>query len=312
MTTTSPIRKDYTEGTNIIKLYSVKEQNSEQTQKRPNNKKKGKKSEVYPFKTIEDIKKMLNCYIENEEWLHYLYFVLGLNLARRVNDMLSLCWYNFFNPANGEFRDDILEITEDKTDKLANPRINSACHAAINLYIEKTGCNPAAENYSLPVFLQLSGNYKGRVMSDDGVLRALKKYANKVGISYNIGTHSLRKTFGAMTRMLHPYDYDSMELLQTIYNHSDTKTTGRYIGLTKQKVDSYYDDMGSFFDNYVTGNQEFVQGNIAPIISLETNDLRDVIKAAYEAGRKNATESDAMIHIGAINDIISFAEELKK
>lgn len=309
MTTALPIKRDYTESTKIIRLFSS---NKEQTSKKPNNKKKGKKSEVYPFKTVEDIKKMLDCYIENEEWLHYLYFVLGLNLARRVNDMLSLRWFNFFNPANGEFRDDILEIAEDKTDKLANPRINSACKAAIKLYIEKTGCNPALENYSLPVFLQLSGNYKGRVMSDDGVLRALKKYAAKVGISYNVGTHSLRKTFGAMTRMLHPYDYDSMELLRTIYNHSDTKTTGRYIGLTKQKVDSYYDDMGNFFDNYVTGNQEFEQGSIAPIISLESNDLRDVIKAAYEAGQKNANTNESSVHIDAINEIITLAEELKK
>ena len=275
------------------------------------NKKRGQKSEVYPFE-VEDMKKLTEYFKEHDMWLYYLMFVLSNNMARRIGDMLSLRWINFYNPMTKNFRQDILEICEDKTDKLANPRINTACKNAINLYIEKTDCNVSENNYNEYVFKQLSGNYAGRVLSDSGYLKTLKRAAKEVGIEYNVGTHSSRKTFGMLARMLHPGDYDSMELLQSIYNHNDTKTTRHYIGLTKKKVDAYYDDMGNFFDDYVVGGKEYKAVAEKPIVSLDTNDLRDIIRAAYEAGRNNADNQDAMVHVDAINDILTMIDNFAK
>ena len=140
----------------------------------------------------------------------------------------------------------------------------------------------------------------------------IKKAATACGITYNVATHSPRKTFGMMNRMLHPGDYDSMEILQTIYNHSDAKTTKHYIGLTKQKIDAYYNDMGTFFDDYITGDKEFTTVSSTPIISIDANDLRDVLKAAYEAGKTNANERDPMIHVDAITSLIAMVEQLMK
>ena len=275
------------------------------------NKVKGRKSEVYAF-SADDAKKIIEYFSNNEMWLHYMIFVLSCNMARRIGDTLSLKWYHIFNPSSGKFRSDLLEIKEDKTDKLANPRINSACRTAIELYIEKTNCNPADNDYSNSICLQLSGTHKGTVLSYDGHRKALKKAGAAIGIDYNIAPHSTRKTFGMLNRMLHPRDYDSMEILQTIYNHSDTKTTKHYIGLTKQKVDKYYDDMGDFFNDYITGEKEFKDKSKSPIISMDSNDLRDVIKMAYEAGKKNANEIDAITHIDAINEIMEVIEDLVK
>lgn len=244
--------------------------------KRANNKKKGMKSEVMPFE-VEDIKKILVYFEENKRWTHYLLFTIGCNMARRVGDTLSLTWEHIFDPATGRFRNDILEIVEDKTDKLANPKINQAVRDAVKRYIAETGCDVTANGYKNPVFLQLSGTHKGNVITSDGYRKALKLAAKAVGIEYNVGTHSPRKTFGMVSRMLHPNDYDSMELLQTIYNHSDTKTTKHYIGLTKKKVDQYYDDMGTFFGDYITGNKQYNKKLDKPTITLEWSDLRDVL-----------------------------------
>lgn len=275
------------------------------------NKKKGKKSEVYHLE-VEDMKKIAKYFLDKELWLCYLTFVLSCNMARRIGDTLSLTWEHIFNPSTGLMRENLMEIAEDKTDKLANPRINSACRSAINLYIEKTHCDPSKNRYKNPVFMQLSGNYKGRVMSDSCYRKNIKKAAADCGITYNVATHSPRKTFGMMNRMLHPGDYDSMEILQTIYNHSDTKTTKHYIGLTKQKIDAYYNDMGTFFDDYITGDKEFTTVSSTPIISIDTNDLRDVLKAAYEAGKTNANEQDPMVHVNAITSLIAMVEQLMK
>ena len=275
------------------------------------NKKKGKKSEVFPIE-IPDIKKLMNYFEENEMWQHYLIFVVSCNMARRIGDTLTFTWEHFFNPTTGKLRNDLMEFVEDKTDKLANPHINSAVRKAVMLYIEKTGINPADNNYKDYVFIQTSGKFKGRVITADGYRKGLKKAANAVGIEYNIGTHSPRKTFGMINRMLHPNDYDSMELLRTIFNHRDTKTTSHYIGLTKQKVDEYYDDMGSFFDDYITGDKTYTEISTKPVVSIDANDLREIIKEAYKAGAENAQEADPTAHIEAINKIMAMIEGVSK
>ena len=293
---------------NIIRFPNNKETKSTKSN---SNKKKGRKSEVYPFQ-LEDVKKMIGYFEENDMWLHYLLFIMGCNMARRIGDTLSLTWEHIYNPQTGMIRDDILEIKEDKTDKLANPRINSACRNAISKYIEKTGVDVTANNYHNYVFMQLSGTHKGTVITSDGYRKALKKAADEVGISYNVGTHSTRKTFGALSRMIHPNDYDSMELLQTIFNHSDSKTTKHYIGLTKQKIDQYYDDMGEFFGDYVTGGKEYKDVSDKPVISIEVSDVRDLIAMAYAEGQRNANETNASVHIDTINEIMGILDSLVK
>lgn len=275
------------------------------------NKKKGEKSEVYPIQ-IPDIKKIIGFFIENEMWQHYLIFVISCNMARRIGDTLTLTWEHLYFPATGKMRNDIKEIVEDKTDKLANPHINSAVRRAITLYVDKTGLEPENNNYKNPVFVQTSGNYKGKVISDDGYRKGLKKAAKAIGIEYNIGTHSPRKTFGMLSRMIHPNDYDNMEILQQIFNHSDVKTTNRYIGLTKQKIDKYYDDMGEFWDNYITGEKSYEEVANKPVISIEVDDLREIIKEAYRAGMDNANIQDPMAHIEAINKIMTMIESVEK
>ena len=244
--------------------------------KRICNKKKGKKSEVYPFE-IEDAKNLLNWFADNKMWTHYLALTVGINMARRIGDTLNLTWEHFFDPTTGDFRYEIMEIVEDKTDKMANPLINDAVKDAIRLYIKETGCDVTANNYRNPVFMQLTGTHKGNVVTADGHRKALKKGAEAVGIKYNVGTHSARKTFGKISRMIHPNDYDSMEILQTVFNHSDAKTTRHYIGLTKQKVNQYYNDIGNFFEDYVTGDKAFKGEENKPTVTLEWADLRGVL-----------------------------------
>lgn len=300
-------RYDYVKTSNPKVVCIVKQEQP----KCSTNKKKGRKSEVYAYE-LEDAKRMLNYFKDNDKWIHYLLLTFGCNMARRIGDTLALKWSNLYNPETGKIRSDILEISEDKTDKLANPRINKAVRDAIELYIVNTKCNPASNNYDEYVFLQLSGTHRGTILTESGHLKALKRAAKELDIEYNIGTHSARKFFGKMNRMLHPGDYDSMEILQTIYNHSDTKTTKHYIGLTKQKVDKYYDDMGEFYSDYIVGNKEYKQVADKPVVSLDTNDLRDIVKAAYEAGRDNGNNHDAMVHVEAITSIMDMVEQLAK
>ena len=274
------------------------------------NKKSGVSSEVFAF-SFEDAKRMLDYFRDNEKWIHYLLFTITCNMARRIGDTLALTWGNFYNPKTGELRSNIA-ICEEKTGKLSSPRINEACRDAIALYIEKTGCDPSANNYTMPVFYQLSGTHKGKVLSYSGCIKTLKKAAEAIGIEYNVGMHSTRKTFGAMSMALHPGDGDKKSVLQNIYRHSSEQMTQKYIGMTKKREDGYFDDYGAAFKDYVMGDKTFSEVADKPVISLDVSDLRSIIGLAYEAGMRNAGATDAMVHVNAQNEIMGILDGLVK
>ena len=259
-------------------------------QEKPKKKKTGKKSEVYNYQP-DDLARMITFFANNNNWIHWLIVIMQCNTARRISDTLALRWADLINPA-GNFRTEI-EIAEKKTGKVGTPKINKEVRKAVERYISETGCDPSRDGYSHPVFEQLSGNYKGKVITPAGHRKALKKAAEAVGIEYNVGTHSARKTFGAMSRSLHPNDHDSMEILSTTYNHSSERITKRYIGLTKERVNQYYDDFGRAFGEILSGKLEVSdKGN--PTVTLDISDLREIIGFAYDLAGDGVNKIDAV------------------
>lgn len=275
---------------------------------RPNNKKKGKKSEVFAFE-IEDAKKVTGYFKDHDMDIHYLIFTIGMMMARRIGDTLSLKWENLYNPKTGNFREH-MEIVEEKTGKIAYIRINEEVKKAVTAYVGKYGVDVAKNNYTDPVFVQLTGTHQGSVITADGYRKALKKAAAEVGIEYNVGTHSTRKTFGKLSRELHPNDYDSMNILQSVYNHSSERTTQRYIGLTQEKTDKYMDDMGDMFNRYIIGDEKFHQDG-KTVVSIDINDLRELMALTFSEGSRVAAD-DFDKKIEAMNALYGILDSLVK
>lgn len=69
--------------------------------------------------------------------------------------------------------------------------------------------------------------------------KILKKAANEIGL-VDIGTHTMRKTFG-----YHFYQKTKdIVLLQKIFNHSSPDVTKRYIGMDQDMMDKGIDGFG--------------------------------------------------------------------
>ena len=68
------------------------------------------------------------------------------------------------------------------------------------------------------------------------VYRMLNEACKEVGIDVNIGTHSMRKSFG-----YHHYNqFKDVAMLQMIFNHSSPQITLRYIGINQDEIDNSY------------------------------------------------------------------------
>jgi integrase len=160
---------------------------------------------------IEEIKTIL----KHASYRDYFLFLFGINTGLRISDILPL-----------KVRDvkdqNYIILTERKTEKAKRFIINGDLKAEILDYIK--GMSP--DDYLFP------SRMKGKPLSRIRAYAILHKAGAQAGIG-EIGTHTLRKTFG-----YHFYKkHKDVALLQKIFNHSAPSVTLRYIGIEQDEID---------------------------------------------------------------------------
>lgn len=103
-------------------------------------KKKGK-TEVQPFWNMEDIKDIVEWFEKNEEWDGYLITLLELLLGRRIGDTVMMKWSDLYYE-NGNRKDEINTIEEQKTGKVTNLPISSMVWEAVDNYLLHVKTDP--------------------------------------------------------------------------------------------------------------------------------------------------------------------------
>jgi integrase len=150
-----------------------------------------------------------------------LLFVLGINSGLRISDILPLHVADLRGKTS-------LTLREEKTGKTKTFRFNSAITSAISELI------PQDASDSDYVFQSRKG--ANRPLTRVQAYRILNAVAVRIGVTDQIGCHTLRKTFG-----YHAYKAGvELALLQSIFNHSAQSVTLRYIGITQDTIDNVY------------------------------------------------------------------------
>lgn len=214
-------------------------------------KKKGISSEVYAFKDKSEIDSMINVFnkrieesLPRSKWIperDKLLFIIGINIGIRASDLCSVKW-NFFFDENGCFRN-FYTIQPKKTrakGKFVTLYFNTAIKKAIENYIEKF----PIISYDDYVFRSREGSH----INEASVWRIIKNAAVEAGIKQNIGSHSLRKTFGYWIWHNSDNKEKALVLLQRAFNHSSTAVTLEYIGVTDDEVENIYNSIELGFD----------------------------------------------------------------
>ena len=170
-----------------------------------------------PIRSIKSIN-AVKSYFKKRNMRNYVIFCLGINSGLRVSDLLSL---NVGDVKNKEF----VLIYEKKTRKRKKFPINSKLQKIINKFT-------AWKKDEEPLFV----SKKGSRISQSQVYRILNCACKYVGIKENIGTHTMRKTFG-----YHHYrQFKDVAMLQKIFNHASPYVTLRYIGIDQDEIDESY------------------------------------------------------------------------
>ena len=172
----------------ILNLKSISKINNESTR-------------VEPFRTYQDLEKILTYLKENRMYHHWFTSCLMVSLGRRVGDTISLKWSDLFLQ-NGLYRERLTTLKEEKTGKVVGVKLNALAKYYIEEYCELVGIKPM-EHYKEKVFSS----------SDAAFRKVLKQAVQTVGLMYPISTHSFRKYYANTIYKFDPQDVDNLMIV---------------------------------------------------------------------------------------------------
>ena len=149
---------------------------------------------------------------------------VGVNLSLRISDLLSLKYTDF------NLQDRTLNLVESKTRKAKAIRLNQV---AVDIIARRKKEQPD----DMWLFQVHSNRAKNKPISRISVSRVFKDAGDMLNLTIN--THSMRKSRG----MAMFNDGVPVEKIAHVLNHSNTSSTLRYLGITREAVLQTYDDL---------------------------------------------------------------------
>lgn len=237
----------------LVKKPEVRYNKDGSIDKRRPNKEAGKSTEVYPFTSEEEIKAMIDVFDERiknaptdtKRWVacrNKMLFLIGINLSLRASDLVNLT-YSFFLKEDGTFKDfySLQPKKTKKTGKFVKLYFNDTVKKAITDYISEY----PIQDINGYLFKSREGN---GAITERSLWRIIVQAAAEAGIEKNVGSHTLRKTFGFW--VWHNAENKSKALitLQAIFNHSSQSTTVKYIGLMDDEISDVFNSLNLGMD----------------------------------------------------------------
>lgn len=184
-----------------------------------------KKSTVEPIRDWDKIQEIKSLLLSEEKYRDWLMFTLGLNFALRISDLLRLKISDVYD--TDMFPKNRVILREKKTGKENFLTITNGSREALVQYHRLKRLKYSND------FLFRSRQGGDRPIDRVQAYRILNKVAVKAGLNdLNIGTHSLRKTWG-----YHAYKRFNLSLddIMLKLNHQSIQSTKRYIGLSMEE-----------------------------------------------------------------------------
>jgi len=181
---------------------------------------------VEPIRDRKKISQIKNLLRGRGNYRDLLLFVVGINSAVRISDLLQLEVGDFFRE-DGQIKGRF-SINEMKRGKRHEIILNSSIKDALIEYKEH---NPhILVNPNNPVFYNLK---TGKSVKRGQAWKFISSICREVGLSGNYGTHSLRKTWGYHARI----NGVDLALIMHKLNHNSIAYTKRYLGITDDELE---------------------------------------------------------------------------
>ena len=182
-----------------------------------------------PIKNQKDIETIKEYYLKKGQYRNYALFVVGINTALRISDLLSLEWEDVF-----DFNNDVwmkyLDVKEKKTGKQNTVFLNQSAKEALELH------KSAIDSVNGKDKIFCNNRDRKQAITRTQAYAVIRKACYENGIDGKISCHSLRKTFG-----YHAWKRNVPEvMLMNIFNHSSFAITRCYLGIEQDDKDEIF------------------------------------------------------------------------
>jgi len=174
-----------------------------------------------------DMLNLVRKLFDDKNYKMSLLIACGSFFGLRISDLLTLTWKQLLN-------NDYFELVEHKTGKKRIIKINPKLQKHIK------NCYTAIPvNVNSKCFI----SNMGTVYSIQRINVIFKEIKSKYNLKIdNFSTHSLRKTFGREVYTQAGVNSEmALVKLSELFNHSDIKTTRKYLGLRREELLQTYD-----------------------------------------------------------------------
>lgn len=169
---------------------------------------------VEPIRSKDDIQAIKDYLYEWNE-RNYMLFVFGINTGLRISDFVKLR----VKDVSGWH----IRLRERKTGKEKRIKITPVLKKELRQYVQ----DKKAHQFLFP-----SRKGSNKPLTRQAAYLIIKMAAEELGIE-NVGTHTMRKTFG-----YHYYKkYKDVAMLMELFNHASPQITLKYIGIRQDQID---------------------------------------------------------------------------
>lgn len=274
------IRDDDTIEGKIVKLFGE----NESTQTITSTKRINIPHSAECIHSLDDIRAIQNYYLSRNRFRDYMMFTVGIATGFRISDLVSLNISDVIYE-DGTFKE-YIDIIEKKTGK-ASHNVNDKCviteaiREAVGLYL----AHHIVKDYNEPLIYSRKPNKFGehRIREESG-WRIIKEAQRALGMNYNLGSHSMRKTFANIAACCSSeanIDMNKLLQIQHMLKHSDYRTTMKYLNLNSIFTSNARIEVSDFIlgktpynnlnDALIKNKEDTVAGKLDKILDILIN-----------------------------------------
>ena len=183
---------------------------------------------VEPIRDRKKIAQIKNLLRGEHRYRDLVLFVVGINTALRISDLLQLRAHHFLDDQKRVKRR--FWIKEQKRGKRHEVVVNDSIRETLEEYLTAYPDNASDPEHF--IFFNTKVNNYTEPIKRGQAWKLITSICHDLGLHGNYGTHSLRKTWGYHARM----QGVDLALIMHKFNHTSIAYTKRYLGITDDEL----------------------------------------------------------------------------
>lgn len=263
--------------------------------------------QINPLYCKEDVQSLCAKVCDNARYAwqgvrNRMLIVLGICTGLRVSDLVRLRLGDIVC-TDGTFRLG-LDTVMKKTHGVVHVNFNKVCYQAVLDWLRSIGKNPEHLCVSdLDMWLANKDKAGTAAVAEDRLYRVIKRAAADAGIPYNVGSHTMRKTFSRIWYENNKSNPNAIYVLQKMLGHKSIESTLHYICVAKEESRKFAGTMEEVFAT--TTADDTIATYDTTSVSTDTNasTTTDDAIAANEVCTTDASATTNVTNIGNTQDL---------